>query len=96
MQSAINMQSLFETYKGHVMYPRERILFRLFQGPVKRIRIFFKTTFFLHKRPLYLHTKLVPIFPHYMIIASVLLNIFGKFKLLKVLSETVIVKGVLR
>ena len=48
LQSAINMQSLFETYKGHVMYSRERILFRPFQGPVKRIRIFLKPHF-LHK-----------------------------------------------
>lgn len=46
LQSAINMQSLFETYKGHVMYSRERILFRPFQGPVKRIRIFLKPHFF--------------------------------------------------
>ena len=40
------MLSLFETYKVQVMYSGERILFRLFQGPVKRIRIFLKPNFF--------------------------------------------------
>ena len=56
----------------------------------------FITTFFYTNRSLYFHTKLVHILPRYMIIASVLLNmnIFGKFKLLIVLSETL--KEVLR
>ena len=50
---------------------------------VKRIRIFLKPHFFYTNRPLYFHTKLEHIFPRYMIIASVLLNICGKFKPLK-------------
>ena len=95
MQSAINMQSLFETYKGHVMYPRERILFRLFQGPVKRIRIFLKPHFF---------TQIVLYTPHETSAhfstlhdyckRSFKYTVFGKFKLLKVLSDTV--KGVFK
>ena len=49
---------------------------------VKRIRIFLKPHFFT-QIGLYTSTKLVHIFPRKMIIASVLLNICGKFKPLK-------------
>ena len=90
LQSAINMQSLFETYKGHVMYPRERILFRLFQGPVKRIRIFLKPHFFTqiglytpHETSAHFSTL------HDYCKRSFKYTVFGKFKLLKVLSDTV-------